>query len=107
MRDGLTAHSRTWRPWALWLPCLLAILWSGLLTLFDFAEVLISNFTSQPGTAWVTVGFIGQCLLTAAGGVLLATGLRRPSWRRAAAITAWMIIPASIGWSQLISHLAR
>jgi hypothetical protein len=86
---------------------LLAILWSGLLTLFDFAEVLISNFTSQPGTAWVTVGFIGQCLLTAAGGVLLATGLRRPSWRKAAAITAWMIIPASIGWSQLISHLAR
>ena len=107
MRDGLTAQSGTWRPWALWLPCLLAILWSWLLTLFDFAEVLISNFTSQPGTAWVTVGFIGQCLLTAAGGVLLATGLRRPSWRKAAAITAWMIIPASIGWSQLISHLAR
>jgi len=86
---------------------LLAILWSGLLTLFDFAEVLMSNFTSQPGTAWVNVGFIGQCVLAAASIVLLVTGLRRPSWRKAAAITAWVIIPAGIGWSQLIFHLAR
>ena len=108
MRDGVTARqSGTWRPWALWLPCSLAILWSGLLTLFDFAEVVMSNLTSQPGTAWVNLGFIGQCVLTAASVLLLVTGLRRPSWRKAAAITAWLIIPASIGWSQLISHLAR
>jgi hypothetical protein len=85
----------------------LALLASGLLTLFDFAEVVLGNLTSQPGMTWVDLGFIGQCMLTAAGVFLLVTGLRRPSWRKAAAITAWVIIPAGIAWSQLISHLAR
>jgi hypothetical protein len=85
----------------------MAFLLSGLLNQFDFAEALLSNFTSQPGTAWVNLGFIGQCMLTVASVLLLVTGLRRPSWRKAAAITAWVIAPAGIGWSQLIAHLAR
>jgi hypothetical protein len=32
-------------------------------------------------------------------------GLRSPSRRRAAAVTAWMIIPVGLGWLVLIGRL--
>lgn len=40
-----------------------------------------------------------------AGATTETTGLRHPSRRRAAAITAWMIIPAGFGWLVLTSRL--
>ena len=90
MRDVRTAREGgKWRPWALWLPCVLAFLWSGLLALFDFVSARLSNYNPPPppGQAWLNVGFIGQGMLAAACIVLLVAGLRRPSWRKAAAIT--------------------
>jgi hypothetical protein len=38
--------------------------------------------------------------------VVLGAGIRRPSWRRAAVITAWMIIPAGFAWFLLAGRLA-
>lgn len=49
---------------------------------------------------------IGHCALAAASVVVLGTGLRRPGWRRAAATTAWMIIPAAAASFLLAGRLA-
>ena len=97
------APSGKWRRVAIWVPCVLAFLWSVLLIVADeFAIVMGSWDTAQPGLGWITVAKIGHCLLAAASLVLLVIGLSFPSWRRAAAITAWLIIPVGLGWVLLL-----
>ena len=98
----------TWRPWSIWLPGALALVWSGLLMIADgLAGVMGSWDTPQPGLyRWVRTGVIGHCVLAAASALVLAAGLRFPSRRRAAAITAWIIIPAGFGWFLLTGRLA-
>jgi len=48
--------------------------------------------------AWWVAGGIGQWVLAVAGLALLVLGLRRPAWRRFAALAAWSLIPLAIAW---------
>jgi hypothetical protein len=107
VKDALAARpGGTWRPWTIWLPCVLAFIWSILLIVADgLAGVMGSWDTPMPGLGWIKVGMIGHCALAAASVVVLVAGLRFPSRRRAAVIAAWMIIPAGIGWLLLVGRL--
>ena len=100
--------ARKWRPWTVWLPCVLAFLWSLFLIFLETVAVLLSNFTDSgppPPQGWWYPAVIGHCVLAGASVVALVTGLRFPSRRRAAAITAWMIIPVGLGWFLLTARL--
>jgi len=99
--------ARIWRPWTIWLPCVLAFFWSGFLIFLDvvFALASLLNDNAEPQTGWVYPAVIGQCVLAGASVVALLVGLRSPSRRRTAAITAWMIIPVGLGWLVLIGRL--
>lgn len=98
----------TWRPWSIWLPGTLALAWSGLLIIADgLAGVMGSWDTPPPGLdRWVRAGVIGHCVLAGISALVLVAGLRFPSRRRAAAITAWIIIPVGFGWFVLTGRLA-
>jgi len=97
------AHAgEPWRPWTIWLPSVLALLWSGLLIVGDdFVSLMGSWDTPQRGLGWITAARIGHSVLAAASVLALVIGLSFPSWRRAAVITAWMIIPMGLGWVPL------
>jgi hypothetical protein len=99
--------ARTWRPWTLWLPCILALLWSGFLIFADVVAALLGAFTDSapPQEGWVDPAIIGHCVLAGASVLALVTGLRFPARRRAATITAWLIIPVGLGWLVLIPRL--
>ena len=99
--------ARIWRPWTIWLPCVMAFFWSGFLIFLDVVFTLASllNDNAEPQTGWVYPAVIGQCVLAGASVVALLVGLRSPSRRRAAAITAWMIIPVALGWLVLTGRL--
>lgn len=99
--------ARIWRPWTIWLPCVLAFIWSVFLIYIDFVAALASllNDNAEPQTGWVYPAVIGQCVLAAASVFALRVGLKSPSRRRAAAITAWMIIPLGLGWLVLTARL--
>src|SRR5215831_17531600 len=87
-----------WRPWTIWLPSVLAFLWSGLLIVADdFASLMGGWDTPQRGLGWIMAARIGHSVLAAVSVLALVIGLSFPSWRRAAAITAWMIIPIGLG----------
>jgi hypothetical protein len=96
-----------WRPWTIWLPGLLALAVCGLLVVADaLAGVMGSWDTPAPGLAWIKAAVIGHCALAAASVAVLTLGVARPPWRRAAAIAAWMIIPAALAWFLLAGRLA-
>jgi hypothetical protein len=42
----------------------------------------------------------------AVSALVLAAGLRFPAQRRAAALTAWVIVPVGFGWFLLTGHLS-
>jgi hypothetical protein len=91
-----------WPPWTIWLPSVLAFLWSGLLIAADdFAGLMGSWDTAQRGLGWITTARIGHSVLAAASVLALVIGLSFPSWRRAAVIAAWMIIPIGLLWVPL------
>jgi hypothetical protein len=54
---------------------------------------------------WLSAGAIGQCVLAAFTVAALVAGVRRPRWRRAVAVTAWMIIPLGMAWFVLAGRL--
>ena len=56
---------------------------------------------------WVIAGAVGQWVLAVLACVLLALGLWRPSWRRAATLTCWALIPLSVLWFVLSTFLAE
>lgn len=89
------------------LPCVLALAWSGLLMLADgLAGVMADWDTPSPGEGWVvTAGLVGHCVLAAASVGLLVIGLRSASHRQPAALAAWLIIPAGLGWLVLVGRL--
>jgi hypothetical protein len=93
--------------WTIWLPCALAFLWSIFLIFIEFFLALYSNFTDStpPPMGWVYPAIYGHCVLAGASVLALVVGLRYPSRRRAAAITAWLIIPVALGWLVLIANL--
>ena len=95
-----------WRPWAIGLPGGLALVVSLLFALADgFAGLMGGWDTPLPGLRWIKVAVIGHCVLAAASILLLGAGLKYPSWRRAAVITTWIIIPVGFGWLLLIGRL--
>jgi hypothetical protein len=98
---------RTQRPWTIWLPCVLAFLWSLFLAFIDVVLSLLSNLTDSapPPQGWVDPAIVGHCVLAGVSVLALVTGLRVPSRRRAAAITAWIVIPAGLGWLVLCTRL--
>jgi hypothetical protein len=102
-----TPPARQSRPRTIWLPCVLAFLWSVFLIFADIVVALASNLTdtAPPRQGWVYPAVIGNCVLAVASVLALITGLRFPARRRAAAITAWMIIPVGLGWLVLIPRL--
>src|SRR5215470_6117958 len=82
---------------------------SGLDSLI-FGDVIVTlasllNDNAEPQTGWVYPAVIGHCVLAAASVLALRVGLKSPARRRAAAITAWMIIPVGIGWAALTARL--
>lgn len=98
----------TWRPWSIWLPGTLALAWSGLLIIADGLAGVMGGWDAPPPGLyrWIRAGVIGHCVLVAASALVLAVGLRFPSRRRAATITAWIIIPVGFGWFLLAGRLA-
>jgi hypothetical protein len=103
----VTPVAQTWRTWTIWLPCVLAFLWSGMLIVIEVLAGLISNLdtTAEPQTGWVYAAVIGHCILAGATIFTLVRGLTSPSQRRAAAIAAWIIIPVGLGWLVLAARL--
>jgi len=103
----VTPAGRMRRPWSIWLPCVLAFLWSVFLIFIDVVLSLLSNLTDSapPPQGWVYPAIIGHCVLAGVSVLALVIGLRSPSRRRAAAITAWMIIPVGLGWLVLTTRL--
>lgn len=99
--------SGAWRPWSIWLPGTVALAWSGLLIIADgLAGVMGSWDTPPPGLyRWIRAGVAGHCVLMVASALVLAAGVRFPPRRRAAAITAWIIIPVGFGWFVLTGRL--
>ena len=88
----------TWRPRTLWLPCVLAFLWSVLvIVMANFAELMSCWSTCGRGMGGINAVARWHWVLAAASVLVLVAGLRFPSWRRTAAITAWMIIPVGLG----------
>lgn len=88
----------TWRPWTLWLPCVLAFLWSVLVIVAaNFAELSSCLSTCERGTGGINTVARWHWVLATVSVLVLVTGLRFPSWRRTAVITAWIIIPVELG----------
>jgi hypothetical protein len=95
------------RAWIIWLPCGIAFGGAGLLALADgYAAVMRSWDTPAPGLSWLGAGAAGQGVLAAGTVAALVTGLKRPRSRRAAAISAWGIVAAEVGWFELTARLA-
>ena len=80
--------------------------WSGLLIIADgLSGVMGSWDTPAPGLGWLGVGAAGQGVLAVGTVAALVTGLRRPRSRRAAAVSAWVIVAAEVGWFELTAAL--
>jgi hypothetical protein len=47
---------------------------------------------------WIIAGGVGQWVLVAVVVALLVLGLRRPRWRRAAALASVALLPLSVAW---------
>jgi hypothetical protein len=108
MRDRLADRpGGTWRPWTIWLPCVLAFVASGLYVVADlFGKVMGGWDTPAPGLPWLNAAIIGHCVLAVAAVVAAWAGVKFSSRRRAAAITAWMIIPVGFALILLFGRLA-
>lgn len=101
-----TRPPAAWRRWTIWLPGTLAFAASVLLMVADgLAGAMGSWDTPVPGLRWLWVAVVGHGVLAVASLVVLGAGIRHPSWRRAAAITAWIIVPAGFAWFLLAGHL--
>jgi hypothetical protein len=96
-----------WRPWSIWLPCVLAFIWSGALVVADGAAAIMGSWdTPAPGLGWLGVGAAGQGVLAAVDVGILVAGVKRPGWRRAAVIAAWTLIPVGFAWFILTGRLS-
>jgi hypothetical protein len=102
--DTLAARPRrTWRPWTICLPCMLALAASGLFLAADGAAAIMGSWdTPEPGLHWIKIAAIGHSVLAVACVVALCAGIK-PSRRPAAAVTAWLIIPVGFAWLLLVA----
>lgn len=89
------------------MPCTVAFVASGLLVVADgLASVMGSWDTPAPGLWWLKIAAIGHGVLAVSSVALLCAGISRASWRRAAAITAWTIVPVGVAGLLLAGRLA-
>jgi hypothetical protein len=96
-----------WRPWTICLACVVSLAASILLLVADgLAGVMASWDTPAPGRGWLAVAAVGHIVLAGGSITLLAAGLRRPPWRRAAVFLAWAIIPVGVCSFLLFGRLA-
>jgi hypothetical protein len=98
---------RTWRRWTIWLPGLVAPAVAGALVLVDLIGMVMGSWdTPAPGLHWLTTGITGLCVLAAVAVIAAVIGMRNSPLRRAAAIAAWALMAAEIGWFVLTARLA-
>ena len=96
-----------WRPWSIWLPCVLAFVWSGALVVADGAAAIMGSWdTPAPGLGWLGIGAAGLGVLAALDVGILVVGVKRPRWRRVAVIAAWTLIPVGFAWFVLTGRLS-
>lgn len=99
--------SDAWRPWTVWLPCVLAVAWSILLAVADgYAGVLNSWGGNAPHPGWLGAGAAGQGVLAVGTAGVLVAGTTNRRWRRGAVITAWTVIPVAFAWFVLTGRLS-
>ena len=85
--------------WATWLPGTAAFAGAVLLAAADLAGLVMGSWDSPaPGLGWLKAGAIGQCGLAVAVAAVLVTAGVHPRWRRAAAVSAWVLIALEAGW---------
>jgi len=107
VQDTAEAPSGPWRPWTICLAGVVALAASVLLLVADGLAGVMSGWDSPaPGRGWLAVAAVGHIVLAGGSVILLATGLGRPTWRRAAVILAWTIVPVGVGWFLLFARLA-
>ena len=107
VQDTAEVPSGPWRAWTICLAGVVALAASLLLLVADgLAGVMASWDTPAPGRGWLAVAAVGHVVLAVGSIMLLAAGLGRPTWRRAAVILAWAIIPVGAGWFLLLGRLA-
>lgn len=94
--------------WAMWLPCVSAVVVAGLFVVVDLAGMVMGSWdTPVAGLGWLKAGAIGQFGLAIVAAAVLIAGAARPSWHRGAAITAYAIIALEIGWFLLTRMLVQ
>jgi hypothetical protein len=81
---------RTWRRWTIWLPGLVAPAVAGALVLVDLIGMVMGSWDTPAAVAVIAA----------------VIGMRNSPLRRAAAIAAWALMAAEIGWFVLTARLA-
>src|SRR5271165_1882415 len=107
---GISAGRSGWPhlAWAMWLPCVSAVVVAGLFVVVDLAGMVMGSWdTPVAGLGWLKAGAIGQFGLAIVAAAVLIAGAARPSWHRGAAITAYAIIALEIGWFLLTRMLVQ
>ena len=107
---GISAGRSGWphRAWAMWLPCVSAVVLAALFVVVDVAGMVMGGWdTPVAGLGWLKAGAIGQFGLVMLAVAVLIAGAARPSWHRGAAITAYAIIALEIGWFLLTRMLVQ
>ena len=108
--EGHSAGRSGWPhlAWAMWLPCVFAVVVAGLFVVVDLAGMVIGSWdTPVAGLGWLKAGAIGQFGLVIVAAAVLIAGTAHPGWRRGAAITAYAIIALEIGWFLLTRMLVQ
>jgi hypothetical protein len=107
---GISAGRSGWPQlaWALWLPCVVAVVLGGLFVAVDLAGLVMGSWdTPVAGLGWLKAGAIGLFVLIIAAAATLIAGAAHPGWRRGAATTAYAIIALEIGWFLLTRMLVQ
>jgi len=94
--------------WAMWLPCVFAVVVAGLFIVVDLAGLIMGSWdTPVAGLGWLKAGATGQFGLAIVAAAALIAGVPRPGWHRGAAIAAYAIIALEIGWFLLTRMLVQ
>jgi hypothetical protein len=105
--DDAEQPAKTRRPWTIGVSAVVALLASLLLLLSDGLAGVLNNLGgSLSAGTWLGVAAAGHGALALASAVPFGVGLAN-AWRhRAAALSAWAIIPVGVGWFLLCGRLA-
>src|SRR5580658_7325987 len=82
---GISAGRSGWPhlAWAMWLPCVFAVVVGGLFAVVDLAGMVMGSWdTPVAGLGWLKAGAIGQSGLALVAAAVLIAGAARRSWHR-------------------------